>query len=186
LNRMKAFFREVLLTLAIAIVLFFGLQLMVQSYIIKESSMEPNFYEGERLLVNKVTYRFNGPQMGDVIVFHPPPPYNQEGTNFIKRVIALPGDTVEVRGEAVYVNGVKLDEPYVTQRPDYTLSLETVPEGSYFVLGDNRNVSNDSHTGWVVPRQNIVGRAWIILWPPVRWGLAPNYPLQQELAGSTA
>lgn len=181
---MKAFLREVLITLAIAVVLFLGLQLMIQSYIIKESSMEPNFQEGQRLLVNKVTYRFHGPEMGDVIVFHPPAPYNSNGSIFIKRVIALPGDTVEVKMGSVYVNGVKLEEPYIKEPPNYTLNLQKISEDSYFVLGDNRYVSNDSHTGWVVPRQNVIGKSWLILWPPGDWGFAANYPLQQQLVGS--
>jgi len=182
---MKAFFREILVTLAIAVVLFFGLQLLVQSYIIKESSMQPNFQEGQRLLVNKVTYRFHGPEPGDVIILHPPPPYDSK-LIFIKRVIALPGETVEVKMGSVYVNGVKLEEPYIKEPPSYTLNPEKIPEDSYFVLGDNRDISNDSHTGWLVPRENVVGKAWLIIWPPGKWGLAANYPLRQQLAGTAS
>jgi signal peptidase I len=181
---MKAFLREILITLVVAIVIFLGLQLMVQSYIIKECSMEPSFQAEQRLLVNKVTYKFHKPERGDVIVFHPPSPYSSKASPFIKRVIALPGETVEVKAGSVYVNGIKLQEPYIKDPPSYTFRLQKIPEDYYFVLGDNRNNSNDSHTGWILPRQNIIGKAWLIIWPPSKWKLAANYPLQQQLVGS--
>ena len=173
---MKAFLQEILLILIIAVVLFFGLQLVVHNYIIRETSMEPNFYEGQRLLVDRVTYRFHGPERGDVIVFNPPAPYDSKGGHFIKRVIALPGETVEVKLGSVYINGVKLEEPYIKEPPNYIVDPQEIPEDYYFVLGDNRCISNDSHTGWMLPRQNIDGRAWLIIWPPRDWGLAANYP----------
>ena len=81
---------------------------------------------------------------------------------------------------AVYVNGSQLDEPYIKTSPNYTFSQQKILENEYFVLGDNRNNSNDSHNGWTVPRQNIIGKAWLSIWPPSEWRLVPSYPLQDE------
>ena len=178
---MKAFFRELLVTFILAIAIFFSLQATVQSFIVVQSSMEPNFKEGQRLLVNKVVYHLHEPGRGDVIMLRPPQSPNQL---FIKRIIALPGDTIEIKAGAVYINGTKLYEPYTKEPPSYIFSKEKIPDNEYFVLGDNRNNSNDSHNGWTVPRQNIIGKAWLSIWPPKEWGLALNYPLQQQLASS--
>lgn len=146
--------------------------------------MEPNFEEGQRVLVNKVVYSFHEPERGDVIIFHPPPPHDSKTTPFIKRIIGLPGETIEIKNGAVYVNGSQLHEPYIDEPPSYTFPEYKIPEDNYFVLGDNRNKANDSHTGWTVPRQNIIGKAWLSIWPPDRWGVVAHYPLQQQLASS--
>ena len=183
---MLAFLRELLTILIIAVVIFFGLQLIVQDYAIKEYSMEPTFEEGQRVLSNKVVYKLHEPERGDVIIFRPPPPHNQQAVPFIKRIIALPGDTVEVKMGSVYINGSELHEPYIKEPTEYTLPAYEVPEDNYFVLGDNRNNSNDSHTGWTAPRQNIIGKVWISIWPPGKWGLASNYHLQEQLASSAS
>ena len=87
---------------------------------------------------------------------------------------------MEIKDSTVYVNDIPLDEPYIDIPPNYTTKCE-VPDDHYFVLGDNRNNSNDSHTGWLLPRENIVGQAWLSIWPPDKWGLVPNYPLQEQL-----
>jgi signal peptidase I len=146
--------------------------------------MEPSLQNGQQLLVNKVVYYFHEPERGDVIILHPPPPYNPETTPFIKRIIALPGDTIEVKNGAVYVNGSKLDEPYIKESPAYSFQQQKIPEDEYFVLGDNRNNTNDSHNGWTVPRQNIIGKAWLSIWPPGEWGFVLNYSLDEQLEGS--
>lgn len=171
---MKAFFREILITAVLALVLFLIIQATVQSFVVVGISMEPSFYDGQRLLVSKVTYYFGEPKRGDVIVFQP---VGNQREDYIKRIIALPGDTIEVKKGKVYVNGSPLDEPYIKQSPHYTVEKQTVPANSYFVLGDNRNSSNDSHNGWSVPHQNIVGKAWLSIWPPKRWGTIPEYNL---------
>ena len=178
---MKTFLREILVTLILAIVIFFALQATVQSFVVVGNSMEPSLQAGQRLLINKVIYAFHEPEKGDIIVFHPP---DNQQADYIKRIIALPGDTIEVKQEAIYVNGSKLYEPYIKEPPKYTIREEKIPESKYFVLGDNRNNSNDSHNGWVATRQKIIGKAWLSIWPPNKWGLVPNYSLQEQLASS--
>ncbi len=176
---MKNFLRDILITLIIAAVIYCGLRVTVQNYIVRQSSMEPNFNEGQRILVNKVIYRFREPKSGDVIVLHPPAPYDPKSIPFIKRIIAGPGDTVEVRNGEVYVNSLKLYEPYIKEPPNYTLKRK-IAENEYFVLGDNRNNSNDSHTGWTIPRQNIIGKVWLSIWPLDEWGLANTHPKLEQ------
>ena len=176
---MKSFFRELAITVVLALAVFFMLRFTIDTVIVVGISMEPSFSSGQRVLVSKVSYRMHEPERGDVIVFEP---INGEREDLIKRIIALPGDNVEVRDSAVYVNGTRLKEPYIKDRPDYFLPEQEVPANSYFVLGDNRNRSNDSHHGWFVPRQNIVGKAWVSIWPPPKWGMAPNYSISDQLA----
>ena len=180
---MKTFFREFLITLILAVVVFFLLQASIQTFVVVGVSMEPSLQDGQRLLVNKAVYYLHEPERGDVIVFQP---FNAQRTDYIKRTIALPGDTVEVKKGAVYVNGSQLNEPYIKNPPNYTTEQQKIPGDNYFVLGDNRNNSDDSHNGWVVPRQNIVGKAWLSIWPPDKWGLFPNYSLQEQLVGITS
>jgi signal peptidase I len=177
-------FREVAITVLIAVAVFALLRLTVQSYTVVMSSMEPNFQEGECIMVNKVSYHSSGPQRGEVIVFNPPPPNDESRYPFIKRVIGLPGDTVEIRDGKVFVNGTALDEEYIMAPPNYTMPATQVPENEYFVLGDNRNNSSDSHTGWTVPRDNIIGRAWFTYWPPSKWGVVKHYTYPELDAAS--
>ncbi|RLC63748.1 MAG: signal peptidase I [Chloroflexi bacterium] len=178
---MKVFLREILGLILLAVAIFLLLQVVFPRFEVVGSSMEPNLHDGQRLLVNKAVYFFREPEAGEVIVFQPP---NNRRTDYIKRIIALPGDTVEVKAGVVYVNGSPLDEPYIKDQPSYTLGPQKIPEDSYFVLGDNRNNSNDSHNGWTVPRQNIVGKAWISIWPPGQWGVVTNYKLTEQLTSS--
>jgi len=177
---MKSFIRDLVTTAVMAVVIFLILQVTVQVSVINGYSMEPNLHDGQRVVVSKVTYFFHQPERGDIIVFHPPANWN---VVYIKRVIGLPGDTVEIRSGKVYINdnAQPLDEPY--QLPaSYSLSKAEVPADNYFVLGDNRDNSNDSHNGWMVPRQNIIGEAWLSIWPPQVWGLVPNYSFDEQMA----
>ena len=178
---MKSFFRELLLTLVMAFVLFFLLQATVQNFYVDGASMEPSLQDRQRLLVSKVAYYLHEPERGDVLIFKSP---QNEQKDYIKRLIALPGDTVEVKKGTVYVNDSPLEETYIKSPPRYTVEKQKIPENSYFVLGDNRNNSDDSHNGWVVPHQNIVGKAWLSIWPPGKWGLVPDYPAMENLAGA--
>ena len=176
---MRTLLREVLITIVLAVIIFVVARATIQTFVVVMSSMEPNFFEGQRLVVNKAVYFFGEPERGDVIIFEAP---SGQQEDFIKRVIAIPGDTVEVKNSAVYVNGVQLDEPYLMSPPSYTLAALEVPENGYFVLGDNRNHSNDSRNGWFVPRENIKGKAWLSTWPPNTWGAVPDYQLEEQLA----
>ena len=165
-------FREVAITVLIALAVFAVLRLTMQSYTVVMSSMEPNFYQGDCIMVSKVSYRSSGPQRGEVIVFNPT---FDSRHPFIKRVIGLPGETVEITDESVFINGIPLEEDYVMAPPNYTMPVTAIPENEYFVLGDNRNNSNDSHTRWMVPRDNIIGRAWFVYWPPSRWRVVKHH-----------
>jgi signal peptidase I len=177
---MKAVIREVIITLVIALVLFFGIRITLQNSEVISGSMEPTMPIGERVLIYKLAYKFGHlPQRGDIIVFLPPPQTNSD-LDFIKRIIALPGETVLISNGKVSiteVDGTKLvlNEPYISAEPNYTYGPFSVPAGNYFVLGDNRNNSSDSHTGWTVPSSDIVGRAWWVIWPFSKFGIAPNY-----------
>jgi len=181
---MRTLFREILGTILLAIVIVILLQTTVQKYGVVGYCMEPSLQDGQQLLINKVVYYFHEPERGDVIILHPPPPYSPKSTPFIKRIVALPGDTVEVKDEVVYINGTELHEPYVKDSPNYTFNLTKVPENNYFVLGDNRNNADDSHIWGTVPRQNIIGKAWLSVWPPEKWELMPAYSLEKQLTGS--
>jgi signal peptidase I len=168
-------FREVAITVLIAVAIFALLRLTVQSYTVVMSSMEPNFQQGECIMVNKVCYRSSAPQRGQVIIFDPP---FDSPHPYIKRVIGLPGETVEIKDGQVFINEIPIDEPYIFPEPpqnnkDY--SPKVLSDDEYFVLGDNRNNSNDSRAGWTVPRDNIIGKAWFIYWPPGRWGVVKHY-----------
>ena len=175
---MKTFFRELLITLTVAVIIFVAIQTTIQSFIVVGLSMYPSLVNGQRLLVNKAVYHFHEPERGDVIVFEP---IDGGQADYIKRVIAQPGDTVEIKNSVVYVNGSPLDEPYIKNPPSYTTDEQKIPQNNYFVLGDNRDSSNDSHNGWMVPHEKIIGKAWVSMWPPDKWGLVPNYSLEEQL-----
>lgn len=166
-------FKEILISFVLALLIFACIRLTVQSFKVEGISMMPGIQDGQYLLVNKATYFFRDPKQGEVIVFRSP---KQPKTDYIKRVIALPGDEVEIVDGNVIVNGITLNEPYVSEAPLYSLPQTQVPEDNYFVLGDNRNHSQDSHAGWTVPRDHIVGKAWFTLWPPRQWGAIEHYP----------
>jgi signal peptidase I len=166
LDELKSWFRDILFAFvtAIFIVIF-----VVQPVKVEGTSMQPHLVDQERIFVNRFIYRFAEIDRGDVVVFWFPKDPNK---SFIKRVLALPADEVEIRNGAVYVNGAKQDEPYLTREfQDHDSYPKTVvPEDHYFVLGDHRNSSNDSRNwGWV-PRENIYGKAVFRYWPVSRVG----------------
>ncbi|WP_008311199.1 signal peptidase I [Leptolyngbya sp. PCC 6406] len=166
--------RENLRVLAIALVLALIMRVFVaEPRFIPSNSMEPTLHIGDRLIVEKLAYRLHDPQPGDIVVFRPPVqlyPYGYSAKQaFIKRVIATPGQTVQVTGQQVYINDVPQTEPYIRAAPEYDMVPITVPPESIFVLGDNRNDSNDSHVWGVLPQSHIIGRAALRFWPLTAW-----------------
>jgi signal peptidase I len=165
-------FRDIIAPVLVGIAVFALFHLTIGSFKVYGTSMLPTVEEGEYIMVSKAAYFFGQPQRGDIIVFDSP---QDPRSDLIKRIIGLPGDTVEIRDDKVTVNGTPLTEPYTFEAPHYLVLPEEIPAGHYFVLGDNRNNSSDSHRGWTVPRQNIIGKAWITYWPPYKWRLIPSY-----------
>jgi signal peptidase I len=178
---LRRFGIELLQTLALMMVLFLGIRGIVQNFRVEGPSMQPTLTSGEYLWVNKAAYfeldgRYvlGGPQRGDIAVLRPP----NEDVDLIKRIIGLPGDRLMIHHGEVYINDQALDEPYIHFSAGYTFPIDgqplIVPPGQYFVLGDNRSNSRDSHLGWFVPAENLVGRAWLTYWPPANWGVMPS------------
>lgn len=161
-------------TLGLSVILALGIRTFVaEARYIPSGSMEPTLEINDRLVVEKVSYHFGPPDRGDIVVFWPPEGLFPEGRRrdaFIKRVIGLPGDTVEVKDGTVFINDEPLQEQYIKAPPDYVWGPETVPTDSYVVLGDNRNSSYDSHSWGFVPKENIIGKAVVRFWPPSRLG----------------
>jgi signal peptidase I len=146
---------------AIAIVLTINL-FLAQPRTVHGDSMEPNLHEKQRVIVDLVSYRFRDPQRGEIIVLKLP---NSHSDPLIKRVVGLPGDTIEITNGQVYINDELLTEPYVTQDTPGYVQRQIVPEEHLFVLGDNRGASNDSRYFGMVAYEDVLGRAWVRYWP---------------------
>ena len=168
------FVRDIIVPLIVALVIFALLQVTVGTFKVYGSSMVLSIQPGEYIIVSKVAYSFHPPERGEVIVFHSP---RNPHSDLIKRVIALPGDTIEIRDDTVFVNDTPIDEPYILKSPRYTFPRKEIPADHYFVLGDNRNNSADSHNGWTVPREDIIGKAWLTYWPPQKWRFIEHYAI---------
>jgi signal peptidase I len=191
--------RELAETIVLALAIFLLVRSVVQNFQVDGKSMEPTLETGWYLLVNKslywevnletvgkfvpfvepghdpTRYLFRGPKRGDVVVFRQPgQPIGATERDFIKRIIGLPGEIVEVHDGTVFINGKPLHEPYIADKPNYDCPPRRVPAGHYWVLGDNRNNSSDSHAWGPVPKGNIIGNAWVIYWPFHRVGLVNN------------
>ena len=201
--------RELAETVILAVLIFFAVKAVVQIFRVEGASMEPSLQSEQYLLVNKALYfrvdmdkvhqflpfipgddgekrhLFRAPRRGDVVVFRFP---LDPSRDFIKRVIGVPGDTVEVKDEKVFINGAPLVESYILATPNYNYGPKTVPPGAYFVLGDNRRNSYDSHA-WgntcpaqqqcdFVPEENIIGQAWISYWPFDTLGFVNNMKIK--------
>ncbi len=148
---------------------------------IPSNSMVPTLSIGDRLIVEKLSYHQHPPRFGDIVVFQPPDLLVSQGYRpdqaFIKRVIGTPGQTIEVKQGEVYIDGTPLNEPYIATTPNYTMQPVTVAPGTVFVMGDNRNNSNDSHVWGLLPQRNIIGRAWERFFPLNRMGdIYANFP----------
>ncbi len=161
---------EVLHDLSIAVlVCFFFVTFVAQAFRVQGTSMQPLLVDGERIIVNKLLYRYGPIERGDVVVFWYP---KDPSVSFIKRVAGRPGDTVEIRRGQLYVNGQRVREDYVlgSYRDSDTLAPVVVPSGYYYVLGDHRSSSNDSRSWGEVPERYIYGKAWFRFWPPSKLG----------------
>ncbi|NJO80384.1 MAG: signal peptidase I [Cyanobacteria bacterium RM1_2_2] len=186
--------KEVAKTIGLSLVLALGIrQFVAEARYIPSESMLPTLEVNDRLIVEKVSYRFHGPERGDIIVFMPPDaagryclgvqdPNVKIKDAFIKRVVALPGEKVEVKDGTVFINDQPLQENYIAARPEYQLPPSVVPDDSFLVLGDNRNNSCDGHFWGAVPRENIIGRAAFRFWPPNRLGNISTQSAQLEQA----
>jgi len=163
---------DIVETLILSIVLFAAINGVSARIRVDGASMEPTLQSGEFVIVNKLAYWFGDPTIGDVIVFHFPRDPDQE---YIKRIIGLPGDQVEIKDGSVFVNGQVLSEDYIAASPVYELVTE-VPADSLLVLGDNRNNSSDSHNWGPVPLDQVIGKATFIYWPPTEWGVVDHPP----------
>ncbi len=184
---MKDFLKDLLETIALALLIFMALQASVRNYRVELSSMESTLLPKDRLVVNKLVYfhldtetidrfvpfidiwkdnetlfPFHPPRRADIIVFRFP---NDPSRDFVKRVIGLPGETVSMKRGEVFIDGDRLDEPYLMEKDNYTMAPTLVPPNSYFVLGDNRDGSSDSRHWGPVPLDNIVGKVLLRYWP---------------------
>ena len=162
---LKRIVLDILETLILAVVLYFGINAVSVRVRVDGFSMNPTLQDGEYILVNRLAYKIGNPVRGDIVVFSFPMDPRQD---LIKRVIGLPGESISVQDGKVMINGVPLEEPYIAAPPIYNGTWE-VPKGQLFVLGDNRNESKDSHEWGLLPIENVVGRAVLIYWPPPEW-----------------
>lgn len=158
---------EIVQTLILAGVFYGIVSLATARVVVEGPSMQPTLKSGEWIIVNRLTYTFGAPHRGDVVVFLPPT--NATTDDLIKRIIGLPGETVEIHSGAVYVNGEQLEEPYIqgttTHEGRWVLTSDQL-----FVMGDNRELSLDSRSFGPITLSIVVGKAWIIYWPPSEWG----------------
>jgi signal peptidase I len=189
----RSFWRELPILVVVALVVAVVIKtFLVQAFYIPSASMRDTLLEGDRVMVNKLAYRFGEPARGDVIVFDSPLVPHNEGESFlgavvrnigealgistpdtalIKRVVAVGGETIEIRRNTVFIDGVAIAEPYLREGSEMpAFGPVTVPEGEVFVMGDNRNQSEDSRRFGTIPVGDIIGRAFVRVWPPSRWG----------------
>jgi signal peptidase I len=167
--------KENIQILVVALLLAFLIRTFVaEPRFIPSESMVPTLLVGDRLVVEKISYHFHPPATGEIVVFAPPDALQAEGYTkeqvFIKRIIGRAGQTIEVKQGKVYRDGKPLTENYIAQQPNYEMSAANIPQGNLFVMGDNRNYSNDSHIWGFLPEENIIGRAVFRFWPLDRFG----------------
>ena len=180
-------------TILLALVIFLVIRNVIQNFRIDGISMEPNLHDGQFLIINRFAYCpgvhldlptlginlmktwcVRQPERGDIIVFHYP---RDPSRDFIKRVIGLQGETVEVRSGEVYINGVLMPEPFGPNPGSYNAPPLRLGPDELYVMGDNRNNSSDSHQWGPLPEHYIVGKAWLSYWPPQYWAVIPHYSL---------
>ncbi|MGD1996210.1 MAG: signal peptidase I [Anaerolineae bacterium] len=163
--------RDIVETLLLTLVIFLVVNALTGRFQVRGSSMEPSLHSSQYLIVSKLSYRLEEPQRGDIIVFEPP---NGASEDYIKRIIGLPGERVEARDGSIWIDGYQLEEPYAASSTPYSGSWQLGPQ-EYFVLGDNRANSSDSHSWGTLPTENIVGKTLLCYWPPQYWGPVPHH-----------
>jgi len=164
----RSWLRELLEAVLPALVIVLVVNIfLAQATRVEGQSMDPSLHDSERLIIEKISYRFRSPQRGDIVVLRRP---QRSVDPLIKRVIGLPGETVSIHDAMVYIDGNPLAEPYLDQPTWGSMAPVVVPEGHVFVMGDNRRSSNDSRAFGVVSLDDIVGRAWVRYWPPSEFG----------------
>lgn len=166
--------REILETILLAVIIFLVLNTATGRFQVRGSSMLPALNDGQYLIISKLTYWFRSAGRGDVIVFRPP---GNPSEDYIKRIVGVPGEQIQIQDGHVWVDGVLLEEPYIDRPASYSGSW-TLAEGEYFVLGDNRMNSSDSHSWGVLPEENIIGKAWLSYWPPEEWRLVIHHSFE--------
>lgn len=170
-SKLKSALREVAWTIIFALIILAIITFTTDMYRVYQTCMVPNIEPGDRLIVSEMSYRLHDPERGDIITLHPP----QDPTiTYIKRIVGLPGETIEIRDGVTCINGTPLEEPYLKEPMTQPFEAVTIPPGHYFVMGDNRDVAADSRVWGTLPRENIIGKAWLRYWPPGRLGRAPN------------
>jgi signal peptidase I len=180
---------EIVETLVLTLVIFLVIQNFVaQPYRVQQQSMEHTLEPDQYVLVDKLTAHFDDYKRGDIVVFNPPEAWAQgDGTPFIKRVIGVGGDTIELRDGKVYVNGTPLDEPYIYDNQPTVVTGDrsswVIPQGELFVMGDHRANSADSRVFGPIEKKDVVGRAWLRYWPFSSFGIlqTPTYPELQTV-----
>lgn len=167
----RSFLAEILETVFLIVAIYALVNLATARFVVEGASMQPNFSTGQFLIISRLEYLFSGPDYGDIVVFHYP---NNIDDDYIKRVIGLPGDTVSIENAEVYLNGEKIQEPYINEVCMTSICEDNVWElavGEFFVMGDNRNHSQDSRSFGPVAEEFIIGEALFRYWPPEDWGI---------------
>ena len=178
-TRQKSFLRDTLEIVFLALVLYVVIQYAVQTVHVLGSSMYGTLHDNDLLVASKISYKLHPPQRGDIIVFKPP---DEASRDFIKRVIALPGERIHITNSVVYINGQALHEPYLPEKWIYNNNWppdgqdKLVPPNEYFVMGDNRNHSSDSRTFGFIELDSILGKAEIRIWPLGQAGFLAGKP----------
>lgn len=167
----RSLLREVMETVLLTLLIFAVLNIATGRFQVRGSSMEPTLQDGQYLVISKLTYWIHPPERGDIIVFQPPKNPNED---YIKRIVGKPGEQIEIRRGQILADGILLEEPYIINPSSYSGSWK-LGEAEYFVLGDNRSNSSDSHTWGVLPEENIVGKAWLCYWPLEKWSLLTHH-----------
>ncbi len=190
-GKKMSFISEILYFSLIALLIVLPIRMFVaQPFIVSGASMENTFSTGQYLIVDQLTYRFEEPTRGEVIIFRYP---KDPSKFFIKRIIGIPGDTIEIKGREVtlknanHPEGTRLDENYILDMSPNTTLTEILGDGEYFVMGDNRDASSDSRMWGVLQREKIVGRAFLRLFPFNTFSINPGtYSIDEEITNKSA